>query len=154
MKQYFTQLLQYDYETNLTMLNLIASSDSPAEAVRLMSHLLGAQQVWLGRCQQDPNAPGGAIWPSDWQLDHLFELNKTNHQAWLEFINGQEDFDQIVSYKNSKGDAFADKLSDILAHLINHGTHHRAQIGQELKMAGVENLPSTDLIFYIRSKQK
>ncbi|MDB5154777.1 MAG: hypothetical protein JWR54_3528, partial [Mucilaginibacter sp.] len=57
----------------------------------------------------------------------------------------------VISYKNLKGDDFENKLSDVLAHLINHGTHHRAQVGQHLKLAGVE-LPNTDYIFYIRNK--
>jgi uncharacterized damage-inducible protein DinB len=61
-------------------------------------------------------------------------------------------FEEIVYYKNLRGDGYENKLEDILAHLINHGTHHRAQIGQELKLAGVENLPVTDYIFYIREK--
>jgi uncharacterized damage-inducible protein DinB len=34
--------------------------------------------------------------------------------------------------------------------LINHGTHHRAQIGQLIKFDGLEILPNTDYIFYLR----
>jgi uncharacterized damage-inducible protein DinB len=63
-----------------------------------------------------------------------------------------DDFEKIISYKNSRGDAFENRLSDILAHVINHGTHHRAQIGQQLKSGGLENLPITDYIFYIREQ--
>ena len=75
-----------------------------------------------------------------------------NHKSWAEFLNGlhPEDFQRMIAYKNSKGDSYENLLEDILAHLINHGTHHRAQIGQQLKLAGLENLPNTDYIFYIR----
>jgi len=60
------------------------------------------------------------------------------------------DFEKNIYYKNLKGIAYKNKLADILAHVINHGTHHRAQAGQQLKFAGFENLPITDYIFYVR----
>ncbi|MDB5136432.1 MAG: hypothetical protein JWP37_3035 [Mucilaginibacter sp.] len=75
-----------------------------------------------------------------------------NHRAWINFLDysDPDDFDKEVSFKNSKGDSFNEKLSDILTHLINHGTHHRAQIGEQLKLAG-SDLPGTDYILYIRT---
>ena len=48
------------------------------------------------------------------------------------------------------GAPYEDKLLGILSHVINHGTHHRAQMGQQLLFAGATELPPTDLIFYLR----
>jgi uncharacterized damage-inducible protein DinB len=59
------------------------------------------------------------------------------------------DFERLISYKSLRGDAFENKLIDILGHVINHSTHHRAQAGQYLKIAGTD-LPITDYIFYLR----
>ncbi len=60
------------------------------------------------------------------------------------------EFDKIVPYQNSKGVNYTNNLSDIITHVINHGTHHRAQIGQLLKQAGIEKLPMTDYIAFVR----
>ncbi|MDT3405682.1 DinB family protein [Mucilaginibacter terrae] len=150
MKNHFINLFNYDKHTNLQILYGIFETDQPEQAVRLMAHVLGAQQVWLSRCKQD-NATGLMIWP-DWQAVQLKYIIEENHAAWLEFVNNltTEDFDKSVSYTTTKGVPYTDKLINILSHVINHGTHHRAQIGQQLKQAGLAQLPSTDYIFYVR----
>jgi uncharacterized damage-inducible protein DinB len=89
-----------------------------------------------------------ALWP-DWKADTFEKLIDDNYAAWIDYINGlnEEDFQKIIAYKNSKGDSYENQLEGILAHLINHGTHHRAQAGQQLKFAGAEKLPLTVTFF-------
>lgn len=150
MKDYFINLFNYDLFANQTLADTIISANSPGKAVQLMAHLLAAQQIWLNRCKGEP-AISGALWP-DWPADTFKQLIDDNHKVWMGYLYtlSADDFEQIIYYKNSKGTEYQNKLSDVLAHLINHGTHHRAQAGQQLKFAGVEQLPNTDYIFYIR----
>lgn len=150
MKNYFLKLFDYDQFENQVILELIFEANQPELSVQLMAHLLAAQQVWLNRCKGSP-ATSYSIWP-DWQADTFEKILNDNNYTWKEFLKelNPEDFEKIISYKNSKGDSFENKLSDILAHVINHGTHHRAQIGQQLKAAGIEKLPFTDYIVYLR----
>lgn len=150
MKTYFTGLLNYDRYANETILDAIIKANMPEKPVELMAHLLVAQQIWLNRCKGLP-AVGGALWP-DWKADTFSDIIAKNSSEWLNYIASlqEDDFEKLIPYKNSKGDSFENKLSDVLAHLINHGTHHRAQIGQQLKFAGADNLPNTDYIAYIR----
>ena len=150
MKAYFLKLINYDQFANKAILKAIVDGGEPERAVKLMAHLLAAQQVWLNRCKGLP-ATGVVLWP-DWKADTFEQLIDENHAAWVDFVEGlkPEDFQKIIDYKSTKGDSYESLLEDILAHLINHGTHHRAQAGQQLKFAGVENLPLTDYIFYIR----
>jgi uncharacterized damage-inducible protein DinB len=149
MKAYFIELFNYDRYANLRVLETIKKTSDAIEPIRLMAHLLAAQQIWLTRCKKEP-AVGGALWP-DWSIDTFEQMINDNHQKWVSFLEGlnNDDFEKLVSYKNSKGEGFENKLSDILAHAINHGTHHRAQAGQHLKLAGTELL-NTDYILYIR----
>jgi uncharacterized damage-inducible protein DinB len=150
MKDYFIRLFNYDKYANELIYQSIVEAGAAPQAVRLMAHLLAAQQIWLKRCQRLASH-NGSLWP-DWQADRFPALIRSNHEQWIEFISqlSDEAFSTSVSYRNSKGDEFENKLIDILAHLINHGTHHRAQAGQQLKFAGVEKLPVTDYIFYLR----
>ncbi|SHL99727.1 Uncharacterized damage-inducible protein DinB (forms a four-helix bundle) [Mucilaginibacter sp. OK098] len=150
MKTYFTRLLNYDKYANETILNAIIKANMPEKPVELMAHLLVAQQIWLSRCKGLP-AVGGALWP-DWKADTFSDIIAKNSNEWLNYIDSlqENDFEKSIPYKNSKGESFENKLPDVLAHLINHGTHHRAQIGQQLKFAGADSLPNTDYIAYIR----
>jgi uncharacterized damage-inducible protein DinB len=149
MKAYFTQLFNYDNYANQLVSNLIKANPLP-QTMRLMAHLLAAQQVWLSRCNGTSNTEY-TIWPEG-DVDTFDGLINDNHHQWISYLEelGNADFDQGIAYKNSQGTEFTNKLVDILTHVINHGTHHRAQIGNILKSAGNEGLPNTDFIFYLR----
>jgi uncharacterized damage-inducible protein DinB len=150
MKAYFIQLLNYDHFANLAIIETIIKAGDTRRPVQLMAHTLAAQQIWLKRCKYEP-AAGGILWP-DWSVDTLVQLSGDNHQKWISFLEGldDQDFEKRICYRDLKGNSFENKLNEILAHLINHGTHHRAQAGQHLKLAGTE-LPGTDFILYIRT---
>jgi uncharacterized damage-inducible protein DinB len=152
MKEYFIRLFNYDAHTNLLVTEMIIKAGNPEKPVQLMAHLLAAQQVWLTRCKSEPFT--GVLWP-DWKADTFVKTIEENSKGWIDFLNSltPADFDKPISYKNTKGEEFENKLSDILAHAINHGTHHRAQVGQYLKSGGVD-LPYTDYIFYIRQMEQ
>jgi uncharacterized damage-inducible protein DinB len=154
MKDHFIKLLGYDRYTNLLMTDTIFAAAQPPKAVQLMAHLLSAQQVWYSRAVED-GAPMQQLWP-DWQAVQFNYLIEDNANKWINFLNGLSDADiqREVSYTNSKGDHFSTGLIDILSHMINHGTHHRAQIGQIVKQAGLAQLPVTDLIHYLRIKDQ
>ena len=150
MKDYFIRLFNYDRYANLLMSETIIKAGNPEKPVQLMAHLLSAQQIWLKRCKNEP-VIAAVLWP-DWQADTFEQMINDNHRRWINLLDysDPDDFDKIISYKSLKGDSFENKLVDVLGHVINHGTHHRAQAGQQLKFAGSENLPNTDYIFYIR----
>lgn len=153
MKAYFINLFSYDRYANELIADLITKEGSTGKPVKLMAHLLAAQQIWINRCKGLPPADV-ALW-SDGQpgiFDETIATNSTEWLAYLEELN-ENDFETVVSYKNLRGESFENKLADILAHVINHGTHHRAQIGQHLLAAGTEQLPITDYIFYIRENK-
>lgn len=152
MKEYFTRLFNYDRHENLLLIEAIIKTGCPNDAVGLMAHLLSAQQIWLTRCKGQ-SATGRVLWPGDWNANDMANIAEENSKAWLELLNTYTtaDFDKTISYQNLQGEGFENKLSDILAHVINHGTHHRAQIGQQLKLSGIEKLPVTDYIFYLRT---
>jgi uncharacterized damage-inducible protein DinB len=150
MKTYFLRLFDYDRHANNVMLGLISKANNPEAPVKLMAHLLASQQVWFHRCAGTTGvAPN--IWPEPMPDNFRDSINNSNH-LWAEFLNTLEndEFEKQIDYKNSRGEAFSNRLVDILGHVINHGTHHRAQIGQQLKIGGTE-LPFTDYIIYIRN---
>jgi len=151
MKDYFTRLFQYDLHANQLILKAIRSAGNPQQSMLLFGHLLAAQQRWLARCQYS-TAPEVEIFPKTETIP-FEEVLADNHQQWIAYLNTTTPvgFAQQITYKNSAGTEFADKLEDIVTQVTNHGTHHRAQIGQQLKLAGINPLPVTDYIYFIRN---
>ncbi len=148
MKAYFIKLFQYDHHVNQIIIDAISTNQS-SEALKLIAHLLGAQQIWLSRCKGE-NKLTGPIWP-DWDLTTCQQVLNDNHTQWIAFLNSVNDLEQKITYRDMKGNEFSSKLEDMITQVTNHGTHHRAQIGQLLKQEG-KSLPITDYIFYIRNQ--
>ncbi len=130
---------------------LILATNASGKPVELMAHLLTAQQIWLTRCLGKPFAPY-ELWPT-WDAKVFNEVIEQNHREWMNFLNTETDHERIIAYKNFKGEKFSSRLVDILSHVINHGTHHRGQIGMLLKQTYGVELPPTDYIFYTRKLQ-
>jgi uncharacterized damage-inducible protein DinB len=153
MKDHFVKLFSYDRYTNQLIADLIVKAGNPEKPVKLMAHILAAQQIWINRCKALP--PADVVLWSDGQPETFTGTITTNSADWLNYLKGLQDsdFEKSISYKNLRGESFENKLVDILGHVINHGTHHRAQIGQHLIAAGVEQLPITDYIFYVRENK-
>lgn len=152
MKVHFAQLFDYDRYANQLIAETILTAENPQKPVQLMAHLLSAQQVWLSRCTTS-SPYNGALWPEFQTAETFKQWIDDNYKAWKSYLDtlNADDFDKVISYKNLQGVPFETKLVDILAHVINHGTHHRAQAGQQLKLVGIEQLPGTDYILYVRS---
>jgi len=150
MRSYFIGLFNYDRHANHLILDAVRNAGDPEKPLKLMAHLLAAQQVWFKRCNSMP-VINAVLWP-EWQLDTIASAIDKNHAQWIGYLNqlDEKDFNETINYKTLKGEPFANKLSDLLAHVINHGTHHRAQAGQQLLAAGANELPVTDYIFFLR----
>lgn len=151
MKNFFIRLFNYDRFANEAILQVLVSFGQPAKAVQLMTHLLMAQQIWYNRCNGLP-LPAGALWQDDGKVEEYAAAIVKNNGDWIAYLETlrDDDFSKVFNYNNLKGEPFASNLSDIIMQVINHGTHHRAQIGQQLKFAGAETLPVTDYIAFTR----
>ena len=159
-RSYFTDLFRYnDWATRQVIDALqqaetdVHEGDALAHARRLLSHLVRAQEVWLGRIQET-DAASLPIW-EETDIRTSAERAEASTSAWLDFLAdcAVDDFAADVHYRNSKGQPFTNALREVAAHVINHATHHRAQIALLLRQAG-HAPPATDYIFYARSASK
>jgi len=124
-----------------------ATVEGLPEAQRLMSHLVRAQAIWLGRVEDSGDATL-ALWTTD-SLDACARRSDETIGAWLNLVGDSDALERPVTYRNSSGAEFTNALHVIAHHVVNHGTHHRAQIARVLRTAG--HAPAaTDYIFYAR----
>lgn len=146
MKEKFAELFEYNHKMNMELIKLIGSHDAQVseKTFLLLSHIINAHQIWNSRIIQR-NEFG--VWQlNDWNT--VAALNNSNFTDTL-YILSSEDLNRIVTYKTSTGVVFENKLDDILFHIINHSTYHRAQIATECRNSGITPLLS-DYIMYKR----
>ncbi len=51
---------------------------------------------------------------------------------WLDTDTQESDFQQTLTYHNSKGELFSQNFGELVSHLFNHQTHHRGQVSSLL----------------------
>lgn len=89
----------------------------------LFSHLLRAERVWLGRIYATPDA-ALPLWETD-PLGGCRERLEANARALEQLaLDGWADT-APVTYATTQGVTYTTPVGDILAHVFNHGTHHR-----------------------------
>ncbi len=147
MKVFFNNLFDYNFICNKKLIEFCENTKNlPDEVTKLFSHILNAHAIWNARILDQP------INIDVWQVHDVTlwaDMHYQNQRTTFGILTNQEDFDILIDYQNSKGENFSNTLQDILFHVINHSTHHRAQINNVLKKHSLQPLV-TDYIFYKR----
>ncbi len=115
------------------------------------SHLTTAQIIWYNRIHQiDP--PSQGLFES-LEENYLKALNAESNRQWIAFLESTYEglLYQVLKYTDTKGQHWETPIKDIVAHVINHGSHHRAQISSQLRLIN-EKPPAIDYIFFVRTK--
>ncbi len=146
MKEQFIDLLEYNSHFNQLLIeSYLENKDSFNEKmISLLNHILNAQQVWNSRIVIEDSFGVWQINPDE----KLLEINHSNFENSIKILN-ERNLDEVIVYKNSKGDEFQNSIQEIFFHFINHSTYHRGQIAMLMKQAGLEPI-NTDYIFYKR----
>jgi uncharacterized damage-inducible protein DinB len=120
----------------------------PADLLSIWCHLLAAEATWLARLEGV--APTVAVWPT-LTLAECTALAERNHEAFARYAQELDGAHRgrRVTYRNSRGDEFANTVEEILHHVALHGMYHRGQIARAVRDGGGTPL-ATDLIAYLR----
>ena len=144
---FFKELFDYCHYYNLKLIQTILQHQDRTSdrALQLINHVVNAQHVWNSRILNI--SPQLGVWDMN-SLEELEKWDRENFDQSIQIID-QNDMDEIIAYTTTKGDHYRSSIRDILFHIINHATHHRAQIIIDLKIINVEPIPM-DYIFYKR----
>ena len=93
-----------------------------------MAHVVWAQNVWLQRW--GPPHPGGGP-----DLRGAFAASDTALRLFVDSCSNDE-LARVVHYNDSRGDPFDVPLWQLVTHVCNHGTQHRAECGLLLGQLG------------------
>lgn len=117
-----------------------------------LSHILGAEWIWLTRWLGDsPTGP-----PAAWDLSTLAGIRSEWERVERErdaFLAGLDEgaLAGVVAYRNLRGEPFAQPLGQLLRHVVNHSSYHRGQVATQLRQLGVA-VPATDLVVFYRER--
>jgi uncharacterized damage-inducible protein DinB len=153
LKDHFIHLFKYnDWATRASANSLKGLEKKDERLGELLSHLVSAQKIWLNRVLERD------IYVSPWDnysVPECISQSTTITAEWINLLESlkEKDFEKRVDYTNKKGDKFSNTVKDIVIHVINHSSYHRAQIAQKVKVLG-EKPATTDYIVYQRQVQK
>lgn len=142
------RLLRYEYWANAQFFQVLDLQNGafPEEALGILSHISGARQIWYNRIY---SIPSGKDLMQTQSLDKLKLSNETLRHLWSELVHKVDPESRMISYSNFSGEAFHTPLSDIITHVVNHGSYHRGQVARLLRQAGIKP-PATDFIVFAR----
>ncbi|MBD0724999.1 damage-inducible protein DinB [Flavobacterium sp. L1I52] len=144
---FFKDTFEYNWHCNQELLELFEKEQQniPEKSIQLLNHLINAHQIWISRILEQKASVG--VWEIQ-SLEELKNHNTANFNQSMAILKTM-DLGMKINYSNSKGISFSNSAQDILFHVINHSTYHRAQITSDLKTNNIDPLNS-DYIFYKR----
>lgn len=152
MQSYFSHLFTYHDWAHRRVLQALADLDDTAEVRWLYTHLILSQHRWLERVRGEDTR--GRPW---FHTDDAYDLARCAREweaslnTWLDFLAtaSNEEMSRTVTYTSSEGPSYQSTVQEIAFQLLNHSTHHRAQIVRILREQG-HPPPATDYIFFSR----
>src|SRR5690606_26402270 len=128
---------EYNIWANNRLLNHIDQlpGEAPAHALKLFSHVLNAQAIWIAR-MTDTVCPV-KVW-QEHNLEQLRTLHEDTSNRLYDLLKNAdiEEFNREIKYTNSQGMEYTNRVCDIFTHVFNHCTYHRAQVATNLRQNG------------------
>lgn len=141
----------YDYVcwANDYLLDTIHQSEDNPELLRLFSHILFSERVWIKRMNGEDTS-GLEIW-ANVDYDRCKELVAENKELVDSFISQltEEKLVEPVDYTTRAGQNFTNTVEEIVNHVALHGQYHRGQINLKIRELGYEPV-NVDFITFIR----
>lgn len=114
------------------------------------AHIVASEWIWLRRWEGE--SPSQAPrWTVDTALGRLErELTEVESRR-TRFLLGltETDLQTTLHYRKLDGNAFENRLLDLLLHVVNHSTYHRGQLVTMLRQVGVKPV-ATDYVLFAR----
>jgi uncharacterized damage-inducible protein DinB len=147
--EYLQRLFAYDAWANQEEVDSLQKVGTPpVRAVQLLAHIVAAQRLWWSRLHGE--AAPVPVWP-DWTLEECATQLVEQGRRWRDYLRGLTvaDLARTVTYTNSLGEPWSNRVEDILRHVALHGAYHRGQIATHLRAAGLV-AAYTDYIHAVR----
>lgn len=118
-----------------------------------LAHLYSAEWAWYQRWQGiSPTAPLPADqFPDVASLKAAWTAHETKMRSYLESL-GEAGISGVYEYKTLNGQPGSSAFSQMLQHVVNHGSYHRGQVATLLRQLGAKPAKSMDLVAFYRER--
>jgi len=151
-------LFEYNEWANGHVLDAASQVDKDALARKLgasfdsiqgnLTHVMGAQNIWLSRWMNKaaPQLPPPQASHVIESLRRAYDGSHAALQAFLKSLD-EADFERSFDYVDTQGNAQSRVLWQTMLHIVNHGTHHRAETAMMMTELG-KPPRQLDYVFY------
>jgi len=114
-----------------------------------LAHVVGAQIVWLQRWTGGSNPKPVLEYQKVRGVTDIRDAFAQSHEGLRALIGSLSDerLDQVLAYRDSAGNAHERVLWQLMAHVANHGTHHRAETAMAMAALG-KPMRELDYVFF------
>jgi uncharacterized damage-inducible protein DinB len=119
-----------------------------------LNHLLvGEHLLWRPRFALGESPSVALDSEAEKERGRLAQALKDGAAAWEPLIANwpAERFEGRLGYTNMRGQAMSLPFASTLAHVFNHGTHHRGQISAALTQLG-QPAPELDMVYFLQQQ--
>jgi len=143
----------FDYNNWANRRALASVTPDNDAAMRLLGHLVAAEDVWMRRMQGE-SQPDVEIFPTMTHdaIGAAFDDLRSRWAALLDTLD-EAALAEVHSYHRSNGEARSARLLDVLQHVLNHASYHRGQIANAVRQAG-GTPASVDFQLYVYAQQQ
>lgn len=117
-------------------------------------HMWDAESIWWQRMKlQEGIIPPSANFQGTTRDVAMALLHQ--NKLWESWIGNASPaaLDHVFMYFNSRREQFKMPVYQMLFHVFNHGTYHRGQLVNMLRQLGVQKIPQTDFVIWVRNKK-
>ncbi|HLC27967.1 MAG TPA: DinB family protein [Dehalococcoidia bacterium] len=114
-----------------------------------LAHIVGAQIIWFQRWTVGTNPKSIMETQSIRGLAAIQDMFAQSHDGLRQFITSltEQRLAEALAYTDSRGNANERPMWQLMAHLANHGTHHRAETAMAMG-AMVKPMRELDYVFF------
>lgn len=135
---------------NLSQEQFLAEAPYPHGGIRgTLTHTLFAEWIW--RHRWEGTSPTTRLKPDDFPTFESLRARWLQEETLLmSFVESltDEKLEQAIQYRNTKGASLQQILWKMMAHVVNHGTQHRAEAAAMLTDFGCSP-GDVDMIYFL-----
>ncbi|RAW02238.1 DinB family protein [Pseudochryseolinea flava] len=116
-----------------------------------LTHVFESDWIWLTRFQGSPtdNIPTWSFADAHTLIDRW---NTIQHDMQMVVRKLIAESKESISFKTRAGHPLVMPLSEIITHISHHGSYHRGQVANMIRMAGEKPVGTDYFLFSIQNK--
>ena len=141
----FEQKTAIDREFFAALAGAPLSAENRHIAIRTLNHIHTVDRIFAAHLRGEPHGFTASNTQATPTLEELRDSVAQVDGWYVDHVRSlrPEQFEDVLSFRFTDGDAGRMSREEILAHVIHHGSHHRGNVGMLMKQ--VDQPPPRDL---------